>query len=55
MAGADAADSWTTDAHKTLNVPYDCGMAIVRDPADSIAMFRTGGDYLIYTGLDPGM
>ena len=47
------ADSWTTDAHKTLNVPYDCGMAIVRDPADSIAMFRTGGDYLMYTGLDP--
>ncbi|GAA1526985.1 aminotransferase class V-fold PLP-dependent enzyme [Microbacterium ginsengiterrae] len=53
MAGADAADSWATDAHKTLNVPYDCGMAIVRDPADSIAAFRTGGDYLIYSGLDP--
>ena len=53
MAGAEDADSWTTDAHKTLNVPYDCGIAIVRDPADSIAMFRTGGDYLVYTGLDP--
>ncbi|GAA1951016.1 pyridoxal phosphate-dependent decarboxylase family protein [Microbacterium deminutum] len=53
MEGASDADSWTTDAHKTLNVPYDCGMAIVRDPADSIAMFRTGGDYLVYTGLDP--
>lgn len=51
--GAAAADSWATDAHKTLNVPYDCGMAIVRDPADSIAAFRTGGDYLVYTGLDP--
>ncbi|WJL95548.1 aminotransferase class V-fold PLP-dependent enzyme [Microbacterium sp. ET2] len=51
--GVDAADSWTTDAHKTLNVPYDCGMAIVRDPADSIAMFRAGGDYLMYTGFDP--
>lgn len=51
--GMSAADSWATDAHKTLNVPYDCGMAIVRDPADSIAMFRTGGDYLIYSGLDP--
>jgi glutamate/tyrosine decarboxylase-like PLP-dependent enzyme len=53
VTGIADADSWTTDAHKTLNVPYDCGMAIVRDPADSIAMFRTGGDYLIYTGLDP--
>ncbi|GEK86072.1 aminotransferase class V-fold PLP-dependent enzyme [Microbacterium aerolatum] len=52
-AGAEAADSWATDAHKTLNVPYDCGMAIVRDPQDSIAAFRTGGDYLIYSGLDP--
>jgi glutamate/tyrosine decarboxylase-like PLP-dependent enzyme len=52
-AGAAAADSWTTDAHKTLNVPYDSAMAIVRDPADSIAMFRTGGDYLMYGSLDP--
>lgn len=51
--GMELADSWATDAHKTLNVPYDCGMAIVRDPADSIAAFRTGGDYLIYSGLDP--
>lgn len=47
------ADSWSTDAHKTLNVPYDCGMAIVRDPADSIAMFHAGGDYLMHTSLDP--
>ncbi|MGP3536684.1 pyridoxal phosphate-dependent decarboxylase family protein [Microbacterium sp. RD1] len=53
VAGAEEADSWTTDAHKTLNVPYDCGMAIVRDPADSIAVFRTGGDYLMYASLDP--
>ncbi|KAA9151486.1 aspartate aminotransferase family protein [Microbacterium lushaniae] len=52
-AGMDGADSWTTDAHKTLNVPYDCGMAIVRDPADSIAVFRTSGDYLMYSSLDP--
>jgi len=30
-AGLALADSWGTDAHKTLNVPYDCGIAIVRD------------------------
>ena len=53
VAGAEDADSWTTDAHKTLNVPYDCGMAIVRRPADSMAMFRAGGDYLMFASDDP--
>ena len=41
------ADSWATDAHKTLNVPYDCGLAIVRDPAALRAAMGMHGDYLI--------
>jgi len=32
VRGAADADSWATDAHKWLNVPYDCGLAFVRDP-----------------------
>ena len=31
--GSSGADSWATDAHKWLNTPYDCGMAICAHPA----------------------
>ena len=46
VAGMADADSWATDAHKTLNVPYDCGVAIVRDDAAMISSLGAHAAYL---------
>jgi glutamate/tyrosine decarboxylase-like PLP-dependent enzyme len=46
FAGVERADSWATDAHKTLNVPYDCGVAIVRDDAAMTSALGAHAAYL---------
>ena len=49
-AGLEAADSWATDAHKWLNVPYDCGVALVREPDNLQRAMSISGAYLLASG-----
>jgi glutamate/tyrosine decarboxylase-like PLP-dependent enzyme len=46
VRGIAAADSWATDAHKWLNVPYDSGLAFVRDPEPLRAAMGVTAAYL---------
>ena len=52
--GIAAADSWGTDAHKTLNVPYDCGIAIVTDRVALRSALGAHASYLITDDSGPG-
>lgn len=44
--GIQNADSWATDAHKYLNVPYDCGLAFVRNAETLRAAMAITAEYL---------
>jgi glutamate/tyrosine decarboxylase-like PLP-dependent enzyme len=45
-AGMDLADSWATDAHKYLNVPYDAGIVLVRNPSALERVMSVSASYL---------
>jgi glutamate/tyrosine decarboxylase-like PLP-dependent enzyme len=47
VAGIEDADSWATDAHKWLNVPYDCGLAFVAHPEAHRAAMAMTAEYLV--------
>jgi glutamate/tyrosine decarboxylase-like PLP-dependent enzyme len=46
VRGLDRMDSWSTDGHKLLNVAYDCGVAICRNPAAHRAAMSVQASYL---------
>jgi glutamate/tyrosine decarboxylase-like PLP-dependent enzyme len=47
LAGYERADSWATDAHKWLNVPYDSGLVFTAHPESHSAAFSARAAYLI--------
>ena len=47
VSGSERADSWATDAHKWLNVPYDSGIAFCAHPDVHRAAMRVTASYLI--------
>ncbi|HEY6589458.1 MAG TPA: aminotransferase class V-fold PLP-dependent enzyme [Actinomycetota bacterium] len=48
VAGVERADSWATDAHKWLNVPYDSGLVFCAHPEAHRAAMGTRAGYLVH-------
>jgi len=49
----ERADSWATDAHKWLNVPYDSGLVFIRHPEAHRAAMSLSAAYLVRSDNDP--
>jgi glutamate/tyrosine decarboxylase-like PLP-dependent enzyme len=49
VEGCELADSWATDGHKWLNVPYDCGYAFVAHPESHSASMSYRASYMVQT------
>ena len=51
--GIELADSWATDGHKWLNVPYDSGFVFCAHPAEHVAAASYTASYLVGSGAVP--
>jgi aromatic-L-amino-acid decarboxylase len=48
LTGIELADSWSTDAHKWLNIPFDCGISMVRDREAHRAAMTLSASYITF-------
>lgn len=53
--GFEKADSWVTDAHKTLNAGYDCGLVLCRHREALASALVANGSYIAYSENRDGM
>ncbi len=47
--GIELADSWSVDAHKTLNSPYDCGVMLCKDRSALASALQASGSYIQFS------
>lgn len=53
--GIELADSWSVDAHKTLNTPYDSGISLCADAEAMVKALQNSGAYIMYSEHRDGM
>lgn len=53
--GNELADSWSVDAHKTINAPYDCGIVLCKSRNALIHTMQASGSYIQYSENRDGM
>lgn len=55
VKGMEKADSWSVDAHKTLNAGYDCGIVLCRHRDALVSALQASGSYIQYREHRDGM
>ena len=55
VKGIEKADSWSVDAHKTLNAPYDSGIILCKKPEALVSALQMSGSYIAYSENRDGM